>query len=193
MQAVRIPDRRSGARTTKNADGLGDRAGSRAGEQRCVSRPALYLVSGSASPLIAIRLVTRRAISGSRTGLSRNRSTPPPPSLPFRLPRPIRLRTSLPVLGLAVTGGHEKLVAFSCKKRGFCPACGARRMAETAAHLVDCVIPRVPVRHWVLSFPIPLRVLFASHPQLLAPMLPIVHRVIGTFLIKRSNKRRKAS
>ena len=31
---------------------------------------------------------------------------------------------------------HEKLVAFSCKRRGFCPACGARRMAETAAHLV---------------------------------------------------------
>jgi len=23
---------------------------------------------------------------------------------------------------------HEKLVAFSCKRRGFCPACGARRM-----------------------------------------------------------------
>src|SRR5690242_3145989 len=29
---------------------------------------------------------------------------------------------------------HEKLVAFSCKRRGFCPSCGARRMAETAAH-----------------------------------------------------------
>ena len=27
----------------------------------------------------------------------------------------------------------DKLVAFSCKKRGFCPSCGARRMAETAA------------------------------------------------------------
>ena len=25
--------------------------------------------------------------------------------------------------------GHEKLVAFSCKKRGFCTGCGARRMA----------------------------------------------------------------
>ena len=49
---------------------------------------------------------------------------------------------------------HEKLVAFSCKRRGFCPSCGARRMAETAAHLVDHVIPRVPVRQWVLSFPI---------------------------------------
>ncbi len=30
----------------------------------------------------------------------------------------------------------ERLIAFSCKKRGFCPSCGARRMAETAALLV---------------------------------------------------------
>jgi len=52
---------------------------------------------------------------------------------------------------------HEKLVAFSCKRRGICPSCGARRMAETAAWLVDHVIPKVPVRQWVLSFPIPLR------------------------------------
>src|SRR4051812_18844135 len=42
--------------------------------------------------------------------------------------------------------GHDKLVAFSCKRRGFCPSCGARRMAQSAAHLVDWVIPRVPVR-----------------------------------------------
>ena len=33
--------------------------------------------------------------------------------------------------------GHDKLVAFSCKRRGFCPSCGARRMAQSAAHLVD--------------------------------------------------------
>ena len=32
---------------------------------------------------------------------------------------------------------HEKLVAFSCKRRGICPSCGARRMVETAAHLVE--------------------------------------------------------
>jgi hypothetical protein len=37
--------------------------------------------------------------------------------------------------------GHEKLVAFSCKRRGFCPSCGARRMAETAAHLLLFPIP----------------------------------------------------
>ena len=27
----------------------------------------------------------------------------------------------------------ERLVAFSCKRRGFCPSYGTRRMAETAA------------------------------------------------------------
>ena len=26
--------------------------------------------------------------------------------------------------------GHEKLGAFVCKRRGFCPSCGARRMAR---------------------------------------------------------------
>ena len=84
---------------------------------------------------------------------------------------------------------HEKLVAFSCKKRGFCTSCGARRMGETAAYLVDHLIPRVPVRQWVLSFPIPLHVLFAAHPQLLTPVLQILHRVISGF----SSSRRGAS
>jgi Putative transposase/Transposase zinc-binding domain len=81
---------------------------------------------------------------------------------------------------------HEKLVAFSCKRRGICPSCGARRMVETAAHLVDHVIPRVPVRQWVLSFPIPLRILFAAHPHLLTPLLRIIHRLIARFLIKQA-------
>jgi len=66
---------------------------------------------------------------------------------------------------------HEKFVAFSCKRRGFCPSCGARRMVESAAHLVDEVIPCVPVRQWVLSFPIGLRILFAAQPELLTPVL----------------------
>ena len=37
-------------------------------------------------------------------------------------------------------------VSFSCKGRGACPSCNAKRMAETAAHLVGHVIPHVPVR-----------------------------------------------
>ena len=67
--------------------------------------------------------------------------------------------------------GHDKLLAFSCKRRGFCPSCGARRMSQTAAHLVDHVIPHVPVRQWVLSLPIPLRLLLAAQPELVTPVL----------------------
>ena len=59
-------------------------------------------------------------------------------------------------------------------------------MAETAAHLVDHSIPRVPVRQWVLSFPIALRILFAAHPELLSPVLHIIHRVIARFLIQQA-------
>ena len=63
-------------------------------------------------------------------------------------------------------------------------------MAQTAAHLVDAVLPRVPVRQWVLSFPIPLRILLAAHPQLLSAVLQIVHRGIATFLIRQSGLKR---
>ena len=53
--------------------------------------------------------------------------------------------------------GHDFIVAYSCKGRGVCPSCTTRRMAETAAHLVDHVFPCLPVRQWVLSFPKRLR------------------------------------
>lgn len=43
--------------------------------------------------------------------------------------------------------GFDRLVAFSCKGRALCPSCGGRRMAERAAHLVDRVLPDVPIRH----------------------------------------------
>ena len=80
----------------------------------------------------------------------------------------------------------EKRVAFSCKRRGFCPSCGARRMVESAALLVDEVIPHVPMRQWVMSVPYPLRFLFATHPQALGQCLGIVYRAIASFLIKKA-------
>jgi Transposase zinc-binding domain len=40
--------------------------------------------------------------------------------------------------------GHDVLVAFSCKGRGFCPSCGARRMCNEASMLVDRVLPNAP-------------------------------------------------
>jgi len=51
----------------------------------------------------------------------------------------------------------DLLVPFSCKRRGFCPSCAGRRMAQTAAHRVEQVLPWVPTRQWVVSVPVPLR------------------------------------
>ncbi len=81
---------------------------------------------------------------------------------------------------------HEKLVAFSCKKRGFCPSCGARRMAESAALLVDDILPHEPIRQWVLSFPFQLRFLFATYPNLMGDVLGIVFRTLSTHLIHKA-------
>src|SRR3970282_2229017 len=52
---------------------------------------------------------------------------------------------------------REHLVPFSCKGRGWCPSCGGRRMTERATHLVDAVLPWVPVRQWGLTVPYRLR------------------------------------
>jgi hypothetical protein len=74
--------------------------------------------------------------------------------------------------------GHDFLVAFSCRARAVCPSCNARRMAETAAHLVDHVFPRVPVRQWVLSVPKRLRYFLARDPRRAGAVLRIFLRVI---------------
>lgn len=74
--------------------------------------------------------------------------------------------------------GHDKLLAFGCKRRGLCPSCGARRTSQTAAPLVDHAMVHVRVRQRVLSPPIPLRVLLAAQPELVTPVLQVVQRVV---------------
>ncbi|MEW6746260.1 MAG: transposase zinc-binding domain-containing protein, partial [Planctomycetota bacterium] len=74
----------------------------------------------------------------------------------------------------------ETLVAFSCKG-AFCPSCGARRMAECAAHLVDSVIPHVPVRQWVLALPFALRFRAAYDKQ----VCRLIRRVFMRALLAR--------
>jgi Putative transposase len=59
-------------------------------------------------------------------------------------------------------------------------------MAESAALLIDDVLPHAPMRQWVLSFPCPLRFLFASRPDVMGQMLGIVYRVNAQHLIKKA-------
>src|SRR6516164_5142303 len=77
----------------------------------------------------------------------------------------------------------ELLLPFSCKRRGFCPSCAARRMAQTAAHLVECVIPWVPTRPWVVSVPVPLRYWMAASQDLTAQVHTIIRTTIGQYYV----------
>jgi len=65
------------------------------------------------------------------------------------------------------------LIAFSCKGRGICPSCNTRSMVETAAHLVDNIIPLVPCRQFVISFPFKVRH-YLQTPNILQAVLRIV-------------------
>ncbi len=65
--------------------------------------------------------------------------------------------------------GEATLVAFSCKGRGWCPSCGARRAHETALHLNE-VLPAVAYRQWTLSLPGVLRWLVVTDTKLLRAM-----------------------
>jgi len=59
-------------------------------------------------------------------------------------------------------------------------------MVESAAMLVDSVLPHQPIRQWVLSVPFPLRWLFASEPRVLSKGLEVVTRAISTYLVKKA-------
>ena len=78
------------------------------------------------------------------------------------------------------------IIAFSCKKRGFCPSCCARRMNDEAAHLVDQVLPEVVMRQWVLSFPYRLRYQMAHNPKLTNKILTVFIRTISSYQKKQA-------
>lgn len=84
--------------------------------------------------------------------------------------------------------GQSRVVAFSCKKRGFCPSCTGRRMSDTAARLTDEVLPEVPVRQWVLSLPYEIRFRLASDGDLLSAVLAVFLRVVYGWYRRRARE-----
>ena len=130
------------------------------------------------------------------TFLLRHTPDPDDPAEPRTMPRFVteELRAFL-ACGIAAHGfcrvyctacGKDELVAFSCKRRGFCPSCCGRRMADTAAFLVDEVLPAVPVRQWVLSLPHTLRVLCAYNPEALRAVRALFVRAVSLCLLRKA-------
>ena len=80
-------------------------------------------------------------------------------------------------------------VAYSCKLRGFCPSCGAKRQAETVSHLVDNVLPKAPFRQWVTTFPYQLRFWMATNRSLTNAVHKIVSKEIMAFYERQAEDR----
>jgi len=66
-------------------------------------------------------------------------------------------------------------------------------MADTAAHVVDRVLPRVPVRQWVLSLPFGLRYRLAHDRALTAEILRVFVRAVFASLRRRSRPLRSGT
>jgi hypothetical protein len=66
-------------------------------------------------------------------------------------------------------------------------------MADSAALLVDDVLPHQPIRQWVLSLPFQLRFLLANNPQVMGKVLGIVTRVISTHLVKKAGYKKSTA
>jgi hypothetical protein len=81
----------------------------------------------------------------------------------------------------------ERLVAFSCKTRSY-PSCNARRMEDVADHLVHDVIPAVPVRQWVLTFPRRIRFLAAREPTVASRLLELFTRALFAWQRRRARR-----
>jgi len=74
------------------------------------------------------------------------------------------------------------LIAYSCKTRGICPSCNQRAMVQTAAHLIDSVLPRVPFRQFVISFPLRIRHYLETHKLLQAVLKIVVDEIRKTVI-----------
>ena len=65
---------------------------------------------------------------------------------------------------------HEYLLAFSCKRRHFCPSCHQKRVVEFGEWLCSHVFKKVPHRHFVFSIPKILRRYFLYDRDLLSDL-----------------------
>ena len=63
---------------------------------------------------------------------------------------------------------------------------GFLRMAQTAAHLIERVIPWVPTRQWMVSVPIPLRYWMAASQELTAKIHTIIRTTISQYYVNQA-------
>ena len=84
--------------------------------------------------------------------------------------------------------GQDLFVAFSCKIRGLCPSCDAKRATVTMANAVDRLLPEVGYRQWVLVVPKRLRFIMNLHAELAGEVAAVMARCVELHLRRRSGE-----
>jgi hypothetical protein len=77
--------------------------------------------------------------------------------------------------------GKDFFIAFSCKAK-ICPTCNQRDMVATAAYLIEEVLPRVPYRQFVISFPMRIRCYLENHKNLQKVLKIVVDEIRKTLI-----------
>ena len=78
--------------------------------------------------------------------------------------------------------GHDMFVAFSCKRRGLCPSCDAKRASIITTDASDRLLPPVPYRQWVLVVPKRLRWYLNQRSDLPGELSRVFAKEIARFL-----------
>jgi hypothetical protein len=73
---------------------------------------------------------------------------------------------------------EERLVLFSCRTRGFCPSCHAKRVEEWGEWIRETLLLEVPHRQVVFAIPKMLRVFFKFRRRLLGELSRCAVRAI---------------
>ena len=73
-------------------------------------------------------------------------------------------------------------MAYSCKRRHFCPSCHQKRVVEFGEWLCEKVLKYVPHRQWVFSIPKRLRIYFMMDRKLLAKLSQCAWKVLNLYL-----------
>ncbi len=77
----------------------------------------------------------------------------------------------------------EYLLPYSCKCRGFCPSCNAKRAAAFVAFLKDELLQNVCHAQWVFTIPKMLRPYFLYHRELLGQLCQAAYETVKELLV----------
>ena len=84
--------------------------------------------------------------------------------------------------------GEDAFASFSCKIRGLCPSCDAKRATATMANAGERLLPEVGYRQWVLVVPKRLRFIMNLHAELAGEVAAILARCVELYLRRKAGE-----